>query len=261
MKRNWILYLLFIFILFGCARKINREKNIESIKTVEEIPMEPATKSEAFNVLDKNKNLFDKFNTLQISAEVSSSLIETNFGLDIRIEKGKQILVHIKKFGFAVAKLQILSDSFSFYDRLKNVVYQGDFSAIYNYLPSSFSYETLEKMLLAGVDKSLSNYKEALQSEKMLIRFEDEKFKSEYFLNNSGALEKNRWQLVSDSQQLEVVYKAFQTIENLFLPSEIFIDFSGNKSFKVQLLYKNISVNQPLNLTYRLPKDAEIIKF
>src|SRR5690606_31318365 len=71
-----------------------------------------------------------------------------NVSADIRIQKGKTILITIKKFGFTGAKILITPERVSYYEILNSTFYDGDFDFISSFLGTDLDYNQIENLLI-----------------------------------------------------------------------------------------------------------------
>src|SRR5690606_26960643 len=138
--RKIIAALLVIMSLASCKTKqLVAEGSAEEKESVKQIA----------NGHYKNKQ---DFKTLQINAKVKYESNDANLSLDadIRIQKDEMILVSISFLGMPQAKGIVTPKGVSYYSKLDNSYFEGDFKGLTNLLKidTDLNYESVQNMFL-----------------------------------------------------------------------------------------------------------------
>ncbi|PJI84016.1 Uncharacterised protein [Capnocytophaga canimorsus] len=242
-----ILYFLcFIIILWGCKPKMAiTSSSIDSkIKLKEVIRAHQAT--------------FPNFKTLSgsVTTTYKNGKDEQTVTLSFRMEKDKAIWLSAP---LGIAKVYITPQKASFYNKLDNTHFEGDFSYISNLLGFSVDFQNLQNLLLGQTIYPLTAQGDLQMNEHF------------YFLNQSQATASIRYGIipgefrvgffeVTDSKTAlgakgEISY---QQVENQILPSILQIE-SLNQEMNIRMDFKNIQLNSKVNFPYRIPSGSKAI--
>lgn len=179
------------------------------------------------------------------------------FSLSFRIEKDKAIWMSAT---MNLAKVYITPERVSFYNKLDNTYFDGDFTYLSDLLGTELDFEKVQNMLLGqamfnlreGDYNSLvvnNNYQlkpvKGMDFVKVLFRVEPANFKMGQ-------------QVLSEPQTgrlLTIRYKAYQQVAERVFPEEIGITASehGNET-RIGIKYRNVEFNRKLNFPYNVPK-------
>lgn len=222
----------------------------------------------AADILDNHRSAKSDFETLHIIGDASYSGFSMGVQTDIRIERGEQILIIIKKLGFTGAKVYITPERVSYYESMTNTYYDGDFTLISNLLGVELDYEKVENLLLG---KALYDQRQEITSkdiEENLYRVltqlvtQNDLVELQYWIDGSWNLHKEKLSLDNSSNELEINYKNHKQSEGIVLPQQIHISATNAKqSVDLKLNYSKISKNTDLNFVYEIPKNAKEIRF
>lgn len=213
-------------------------------------------------LIEKHYNLSKDFNTLQINAAIQHSDLDMELDGDVRIEKGKQILINVRKFGFTAAKILIKPDRVSFYEKLNGTHYDGDFDFLNRFLGTDLDYQKAENLLLGTALFQLQS-DDFLEDTGNTYKLKDEKeaFSVSYIFNQSMQLMQEILAQHNTTHRLVVDYKAYQIKDKIEVPKEINIKIMQKKDMNLNVVYKKVTVNERLSFPYEIPKNSESIKF
>lgn len=182
--------------------------------------------------------------------------------VSLRMEKDKAIWISAT---LGVVKAYITPNRVSFYNRLDNTYFDGDFSYLSKLLGTELDFEKVQSLLLGEAildlrkdkyDVSISNEnyelkpKKALDLFKILFQIEPKHFK----IGSQQISQPEKGRL------LNIAYKNYQEIDQKIIPNEITISatMNGNQSL-IGLEYKNIEFNRNLKFPYDIPKGFQEI--
>ncbi len=179
------------------------------------------------------------------------------FSVSLRMEKDKAIWISAT---LGVVKAYITPNRVSFYNRLDNTYFDGDFSYLSKLLGTELDFEKVQNLLLGealldlrkdkyDVSIASENYelkpKKALDLFKILFQIEPKHYK----IGTQQISQPEKGRL------LDITYKNYQEIDQKIIPNEINISaiMDGNESI-IAIEYKNIEFNRSLKFPYDIPK-------
>ena len=206
-----------------------------------------------------------RFKTLSGRVKISYSDGESsqNVSVSLRMERDKAIWMSAP---LGIVKAYITPERVSFYNKLENEYFDGDFSYLSELLGTEVDFSILQNLLTGqaivdlrqekyGIDISEASYrltpKVAGNLYKTLFRIEPKNYKM--------ALQ--QLSQPSEKKKLEVFYENYQDLENEILPNEIKIRaISKDTENNIALEFRNIELNETINFPYSIPKGFKEIE-
>ena len=178
------------------------------------------------------------------------------FSVSLRMEKDKAIWISAT---LGIVKAYITPERVSFYNRLDNTYFDGDFSYLSKLLGTDLDFEKVQSLLLGQaiqdlrVDKyetSIANENYQLQPKKaqdlfkILFQIEPKYFR----------ISKEQLSQPEKGRLLQINYTNYQEIDKKIIPNEIAISaaMDGNESL-IEIEYKNIEFDRDLKFPYDIP--------
>lgn len=177
--------------------------------------------------------------------------------VSLRMEKGKAIWISAP---LGIVKAYITPKRVSFYNKLENEYFDGDFSYLSNLLGTELNFEKVENLLLGQAIFNLKqekyhiainsgNYelkpKKAQELFKALFQIEPQNYKM------AAQQISQPW----ENRLLEIKYKNYQEIDKKIFPNEIgIVATDGDSQTLIEIQYKNIEFNRNMNFPYKIPK-------
>lgn len=198
------------------------------------------------------------FKTLSGKMKIDYSNGDDNqrVSVSLRMEKDKAIWISAP---FGIVKAYITPDRVSFYNKLENSYFDGDFSYLSNLLGTELDFEQVQNLLLG---QSMFN----LRDEKYNIEITEKNYQlkprraAELFKTLFQIEPKNfkiaTQQLAQPQKKrlLEINYKNYQEIGKMVLPNEVFITAIDNKiKNTIAIEYRNVEFDRDLNFPYKVP--------
>jgi outer membrane biogenesis lipoprotein LolB len=199
------------------------------------------------------------FNTLsgRLGIDYSDGESSQSVTVTLRIKKDEVIWLSAP---LGVIKVLITPGRVSFYNKLSNEYFDGDYSYLSQILGSDVDFIKLQNLLLG---KSLME----LEGRSYNLRYASEA----YELQPKTALEFYKFLIKIEpqffriaSQELaqpelkrlmEVRYEKYQKIQGQFLPEVVQIDaVEANQKITIGIDYKQVELNRELRFPYRIPK-------
>ena len=89
------------------------------------------------------------FSTLNIRANAKYKDDKQSHSVtaDIRIKKDEIIWINVKLLGFPVAKALITPEKVSYYEKINNTYFEGDFSLLSNWLGTELDFNKVQNLL------------------------------------------------------------------------------------------------------------------
>lgn len=246
--RNLSLCLLLIFGFISCKSK----KIVAGDAQVSE-------KIKISAIIKGQEQLNYEFETLYIrcSAKYKDKKQSQSVSADIRIKKDEIIWINIKFLGFPAAKALITPTRVSYYEKLNNTYFDGDFELISNWLGTTLDFQKVQNLLLGKPIIELNKSDEIVSRANNLYQVQSSDNNNiatqyyfeplHYLLRTTQVSEKQA------NQSLEIKYPNYQIVESKYIPEQL--DITANQKDPVNIIinYKNIVFNQDLSYPFEIP--------
>lgn len=246
--------LVLIVLLISCKSK----KGITSGIAVKEI-----TTSKIIQEHYKNKQDFETI-AIRANAKYKDEGQSHSVNADIRIQKDKMIWINVKMLGFPLAKVLITPDKVSYYEKINNTYFEGDFSVLSNWLGTDLDYTKVQNLLLGNAvdDLNQGKYDNSIEDNlyKLVEKGNNETQKEFYFESSHFLLKKEHINQPKEDRKVEVQYPSHQEQKAIFLPNEIQIKAIHKEEITISLFYKNISFDEELNFSFEIPDGYERVE-
>jgi hypothetical protein len=212
----------------------------------------------AKQIIKNHQQAQAKFKTLvgKLKADYKKGDESTGTTINLRIEKDKTIWMSAP---FSMAKVLITPDQVSFYNKLDNTYFEGDFKLLSDFVGTDLDFKKVQNILLGEslfeLDKGRYNVHEKDNSYALTPKKQRTLFEIFYLVNPSHF--KMDAQSLSQSQHnrfLEVNYKSYQEIGKTSLPHQIDIIASDNGSKTLlNLELKSVELNKSVRFPFKIP--------
>ncbi|QCX01815.1 DUF4292 domain-containing protein [Aggregatimonas sangjinii] len=192
----------------------------------------------------------------KLKIDYSDGSTEQSVPLTLRMEKDKAIWVSAP---LGIVKAYITPGRVSFYNKLQNEYFDGDFTFLSNMLGTELDFNQVQNLLLgqALIDLKEGKYdtqiandsyqlkpKKAAELFKILFQIEPKNFK----------MASQQLSQPLKKRLLQINYTNYQKIGNWILPNLIDIAATdGNVQSKIAIEYRNIEFDQELRFPYKIP--------
>jgi Domain of unknown function (DUF4292) len=200
-----------------------------------------------------------QFKTLSGKVKIDYSDGEDSQGVSVSLRMKKDEVIWMSA-PLGIVKAYITPDRVSYYNKLENEYFDGNFSYLSNLLGTELDFEKVQNLLLGQAlfnlrdgkyDASISggNYelkpKNPMDLFKILFQIEPKNFK----------IASQQLSQPLKNRLLDINYKNYQRINKWILPNEIFIlATEGTKRNTIDIEYRNMEFNEPVNFPYAIPK-------
>ena len=247
-KLGYIILTIAVLVNFGC-------KSTKSIVSKGELDKSLSSRQ----LIKEHTKTFADFKTLQsrVKIDYQQGDMEQSHSVNLRIEKDKTIWLSAT---LGIVRVKITPTKVSFYNKLENEFFDGDFSYLSNILGTELDFEKVQNLLMGqalfdlreakyDMDVMDENYqltpKKSMELFQTLFQIEPKNFKMAA-QQLSQPLKK---------RLLEVNYKDYQKINKWVLPNTVLITaIDGNTKNTIDIEYRNIEFDQQISFPYKIPK-------
>lgn len=267
--KHIILLFIILFTVASCktSKLKKHSEDIQSsyMETSAKINEENIIKNEAeiFHLERKHLAINRSFETAHIISDVSYS--DPNFSqntkADIRIEKGKQILITVKALMVNVAKVYITPNRVSYYEIIKGTHYDGNFELLESIIGTPITYNQVENILLGESIYPITNgFNLYENSSQYILEKKINDFLLSIILNDTGELLKEQIHL-NEEVYADLSYKSFQNVRGVAFPKQWQLISNAKHKMNISLDYEKVTLNSNVNFKYEIPSGSKPIKF
>lgn len=253
MKRIFGMLILSLFIV-SCGSR----KGVKGIAT---------KNAEAANIIENHyssetnfKTLSGKLRTVYQNEERTQSV-----NLSFRMEKDKAIWMSATILGFPVAKAYITPSRVSYYEKVSQTYFDGDFSLLSDLLGTPLDFQKLQNLLIGQAIYDLR--KEEFQFSQTAKGFQfmplEEGLIKKMFLLNPKTFKTSAQQLAQtkENKSVTVTYSDYQEIEGKIFPEVInIIANEGASSTRIEITYRSLEFDRgELSFPFEIPSGYEEI--
>lgn len=205
------------------------------------------------------------FSTLNIRANAKYKDEKQSHSVtaDIRIKKDEIIWINVKLLGFPVAKALITPERVSYYEKINNTYFEGDFSLLSNWLGTELDFNKVQNLLIGSAIDDLTKAKYIAKIEKELYQLTEKNINntSKVFNFEGGnfLLKKETIFQEHENRKLEINYPSHKKQNGMFLPNEINIKAQQKETVFIGLEFKNIIFNENLSYPFSIPSGYDQI--
>ncbi|AOZ99081.1 MULTISPECIES: DUF4292 domain-containing protein [Flavobacterium] len=246
-------YLAIVAIVFMVSCK---PKAVVTSTTV----TEPVDEMKATKIIDNHYSNKSDFSTLYIKANAryADDKQAQNVTAEIKIKKDQQILVSIRFIGITMAKASITPTSVSYYEKIKGTYFDGDFSALSQWLGTDLDYNKIQNMLTGEALDDLNKGKYTKILLDNLYRLDDSNNgntkKSYYFNPTDFSVNKQEVVQEAENRSIQIAYPERVAHKEANLPSSVEIKTAQPKGkSEINLNYNSVSFNEELSFPYSIP--------
>jgi len=248
-----ILIVLLLFIAVGCksSKQIASSGELNSSLTSKQLIKEH-NKKEA------------KFKTLQsrVKVEYVQGDKSQSHTINLRMEKDKTIWLSAT---LGIVRIKITPSKVSFYNKLDNTFFDGDFSLISDLLGTKLDFEKVQNILLGNSIYNLNDekYNNDIHEGSYVLSPKNQKELFEiFYLLNPKHFKMDSQQLAQplEHRMLQIDYKDYQEVNKQIVPQMVkIIAVEGNDETSISMEFKSVALNTDLRFPFRIPNGFEEI--
>lgn len=247
---------LFLFIALGCksSKQMAASGELNTRLTAKQLIKEH-NKSEA------------KFKTLQarVRVEYVQGERSQSHTVNLRMEKDKTIWLSAT---LGIVRAKITPSKVSFYNKLDNTYFDGDFSLISNLLGTTLDFEKVQNILLGNAIYNLDDekYDNDIHEGSYVLSPKNQKELFEiFYLLNPSHFKMDSQELAQSLEQrmLKIDYKDYQKIDRQIVPQNVkVIAIENSDETSISMEFKSVALNTDLRFPFRIPNgfDEIVIK-
>lgn len=182
---------------------------------------------------------------------------EQNLSVSLRMEKDKVIWISAP---LGIVKAYVTPERVSFYNKLDNEYFDGDFTYLSNLLGTELDFEKVQNLLLG---QALFNLKETGYTKSISgENYELKPKTTETLFKTLFQIEPRNFKMASQQlsqplrkRLLDINYKNYQKIHKWILPNKIYIlAIEDDVRNAIDIEYRNIEFDQPVRFPYKIPE-------
>lgn len=184
--------------------------------------------------------------------------------ISLRMEKDKIIWMSAP---FSMAKVLITPERVSFYNKIDNTYFDGDFELLSDFVGTDLDFSKVQNILLGEALYNLKrdNYIASTHENSYLLQPKNQQtlFEIFYLLNPSHfKMDSQQFTQPQENRHLQIDYKNYQEVEKQTLPQNIkIIALESHEETIIDLEYKSVALNENIRFPFRIPsgyKEIEI---
>ena len=219
----------------------------------------------AKQLIKENAKQSPEFKTMQAKLKISyaSDGDEQTHSVTFRIKKDEIIWINS---AFSVIRAMITPEKVSFYNKLDNTFFDGDYKYLSDLLGTKLDFEKVQNLLLGETLFSLNNedYSVSINNNLYALQPKNQQQLFEIFYILSPAHFKVKSQQISqpsNSRHLQIDYLSYQEVNKQAFPENIkIIAVEADKEMIARLEFKSVSLNEDLNFPFSIPSGFEEIE-
>lgn len=252
-RLKYIILFLFVFLMFNC-------KSSRTI-TGGQANFKLSTKQ----LLKENSRQTPTFKTLQSKLKITYNEDgkEQSYTVNFRAKKDEILWISAT---FSIVKALITPEKVSFYNKLDNTYFEGDYKYLSNLLGTELDFQKVQNLLLGDpiFNLNASTYDVSVNEEAYILQPKKQRELFEIFFLLDPIRFKVKSQQITQPQELrhlQIDYLAFQNVDKQTLPESIkVIAVEANKQTNIDLQFKNVILNEDLSFPYKIPSGFKEIK-
>lgn len=198
------------------------------------------------------------FKTLsgRMKIDYSDGEATQSVSVSVRMEKDKAIWLSAP---LGIVKAYITPERVSFYNKLDNEFFDGDFSYLSDLLGTELDFGKVQNLLLGDALFDLRNgkYTVDIANDNYLLKPK----KAGDLFKTLFQIEPMNYKIATqqlaqpwEKRMLEINYKNYQKVNKWILPSEISIlAIDGEQTNNIKVEFRNMEFNRTLNFPYNIP--------
>jgi outer membrane biogenesis lipoprotein LolB len=218
----------------------------------------------AKQLIKANKNTKANFKTLQSRVKVQYSKAGKSQSHTITFRVLKDQIIWINST-LSIMRVKITPDKVSFYNKLDQTYFDGDFSLISDFLGTELDFNKVQNLVLGEALFSLQKepYNLSVHEKSYLLQPKEqpEAFEIFYLLNPSHfKIDSQQLAQSVDARILQIDYLSYQNVGKEIFPQQIKINaIEANEETIIELDFKSIALNDDLRFPFKIPSGFDQI--
>lgn len=217
-------------------------------------------------VKNYNQHMFQQNSVrARIKVDYNNGKTAQSFIANLRMEKDKTIWITASILGVPLVKALITPDKVSYYEKINETYFEGDYSLLSDWLGTELNFDKLQNLLLgqAIVSMDAKNVEVSLDANAHLVSSDTNSslFSFLYWINpHHFKLDKQLIVKPSQEQSLQVVYSNYHLIQKDYFPSKMTVEVVANHHVTtIKMDFNTVEFNQALTFPFEIPKGFKLI--
>ncbi|QHI37411.1 hypothetical protein IMCC3317_27900 [Kordia antarctica] len=206
-----------------------------------------------------------KFKTIRgkLKVRFNNGKTEESFTLSLRMKKDEAIWLSAT---LSLVKVYITPTKVSFYNKLDNTYFEGDFALLSNFLGTELDFEKVQNLLIGNAlfDLKKEPFNSEIQDKTYALtpKRDLELFKRLFLLDAFHfKVKKQQLEQSAELRLLTIDYTAYQEVTGQVFPENIEIKAAeANKTTTIQIEYRKITFNEDVRFPFEIPSGYKEIK-
>src|SRR5690554_815158 len=241
-----------LLVFFGC----------KSTKTVSDGSVNLKLSSK--EVIKENSKTVPDFKTLQAKVRIAYSQGNDSQTHTVSFRMLKDQIIWISS-SFNIIRVKITPEKVSYYNKLDNTYFDGDFRFLSDILGTDLDFEKVQNLLLGNplYELSKADYSMSVHNDKYLFQPKEQMALFElFYLISPIHFKMDSQQLAQplEARFLQIDYIDYQQVDKESLPENIkIIVLETDKETVIEMAFKSVSLNQDLRYPFSIPSGFEEI--
>lgn len=252
-KYSQIVILCLTLLLFNCKSTKTVSGGVSNYKlSSKQLIKENAKQSPTLKTLKS---------TLKITYSQKGS--SQTHSVSFRIKKDETIWMSAT---FSIVKVLITQEKVSFYNKLDNTFFEGDYTYLSKLLGTTLDFKKIQNLLLGEAIFNLKegDYKVSVNDKLYVLEPKKQQDLFDILFLLDPVLFKMKSQQISQPKafrHLEINYLSYQEVEEQILPKKIkVIALEGEEELSIGLEFRNIVLNENLRFPFKIPSGYKEIE-
>lgn len=215
-------------------------------------------------LIKENAKQTPDFETLQSKLKITytqGGSVQSH-SVSFRVKKDEKLWMSAT---FSIVKALITPEKVSFYNKLDNTYFEGDFAYLSELLGTELDFEKVQNLLLGESLFSLekASYKTSVDEGVYILQPKKQIELFELFLLIDPSYFKLKSQQISQTKahrHLQIDYLSYQEVEKQMLPERLkIIAVESNDETIIDLEFKSVSLNEELRFPFKIPSGFKAI--
>lgn len=200
---------------------------------------------------------------IRAGAKYRDSKQSHSMSAEIKILKDEKILISVRFLGITMAKALITPDRVSYYEKIGNKYFEGNYALLSQWLGTELDYAKVQNILLgvAMDDLTKDKYQESLENGLHKLVSKKGNVSKQFLFESANYLLKQQsvGQGGQEPRSLVINYPAHKDWIKAKLPVEIKIEAEQKDKVNIDIDYDNITFDENLSFPYSVPEGFEQI--
>ncbi len=256
MTKHLFISFIFTVILFAGCKSTKRVVKTGELKN----------DMSSSQIIKAHKKSLFRFKTMQSKVKIQYIQGEESQSYTVNLRMQKDEVIWMSST-LGIVRAKITPDKVSYYNKLDNTYFDGDFSLISEFLGTDVDFDNIQNILLGEAIFNLDSrsFGSDIHEESYLLFPEDQDALYEIFLLlNPGHFKMDSQQLAQpfEGRMLQIDYTDYQEIGRQILPEYIrVIALENNDETIVNMEFRSVTLNSELRFPFRIPSGFEEIVF